>query len=85
MSAAPRSFKGLPLGGVARLDAADASDPQEALRLDGPDQAAHGSVRLPPAGDGVHLVGPEDVESRGEAPVGRDVSGPGPVRQAMEI
>ncbi|MFH8471654.1 hypothetical protein [Streptomyces sp. NPDC018000] len=63
---------GIPGYGV---DAAVAPDAQEDLRFDGLGRAAHGGVRLLPAGDGVGLVGPQHVESRGGGiPVGWDMA-----------
>lgn len=58
-------FEGLALGGVAGVDAAVDPDAQEDVRLDGLDRAADVGAGVLPSGDGVGLVGPQDIEARG--------------------
>lgn len=68
-------FEGLALCGIGGVDAAVDPDAQENLRLDGLDRAAYGGVGLLPSGDGVGLVGPQDIEARGGGvSVRRDVA-----------
>ncbi|WP_406739577.1 hypothetical protein OG365_40990 (plasmid) [Streptomyces sp. NBC_00853] len=67
-------FQGLALGGVVGLDASVDPDAQEDLGFGGLDRAAYGRVGLLPSGEGVDLVGVEDVEARGDGVrVGWDV------------
>ncbi|MEU4206177.1 hypothetical protein AB0B79_39905 [Streptomyces sp. NPDC039022] len=65
-------FEGLALGGVGGVDAAP--DTQEGLGLDELDRAADVRVGVGPLGDGVGLVGPQDVEPGcGGVGAGRDL------------
>ncbi|MEU4732085.1 hypothetical protein [Streptomyces sp. NPDC023588] len=60
-------FPGLTLRGVVRVDASVDPDAQEDLGLGGLDRTSYGSVGLLPPGEGVDLVGGEDIEARGDS------------------
>lgn len=68
-------FEGPVVGGVRGVDVAAGPDAEEGLGPDGLEGAADVRAGSLAPGDGVGLVGPEDVEPGcGGVPVGRDVS-----------